>query len=108
MPPPWASLRVKLEQQFFAHGLHPPADLVESASFLSQISFVHQRGAVAFMAHGVARHFAQQGQVAVLDLPVSIELPPVGLITLRGQPMTATTGLLVECLREVAQALAPR
>jgi hypothetical protein len=27
---------------------------------------------------------------------------------LRGQPMTATTGLLVECLREVAQALAPR
>lgn len=101
MPPPWASLRVKLEQQFFAHGLHPPADLVESASFLSQISFLHQRGAVAFMARGVAQHFAQQGLVAVLDLPVPIDLPPVGLITLRGQPMTATTRLLVECLRAV-------
>ncbi len=101
MPPPWASLRVKLEQQFFAHGLHPPADLVESASFLSQISFLHQRDAVAFMARGVAEHFAQQGLVAVLDLPVPIDLPPVGLITLRGQPMTATTRLLVECLRGV-------
>ena len=53
------------------------------------------------MARGVAEHFAQQGLVAVLDLPVPIDLPAVGLITLRGQPMTATTRLLVECLRGV-------
>ena len=105
MPPPWASLRVKLEQQFFAHDLHPPADIVESASFLSQISFLHQRGAVAFMARTVARHFAQQGLLAVLRLEVSVELPPVGLITLRGQPMTPVTGLLVESLREVGGAI---
>ena len=82
MPPPWASLRVKLEQQFFAHGLLPPADVVESASFLSQITFLQQRGAVAFMARSVAAHFAQQGMVAVLKLPVPVDLPPVGLITL--------------------------
>ncbi|WP_460481984.1 LysR substrate-binding domain-containing protein [Comamonas humi] len=105
LPPPWASLRVKLEQQFFAHDLHPPADIVESASFLSQISFLHQRGAVAFMARTVAQHFAQQGLLAVLRLAVPVELPPVGLITLRGQPMTPVTGLLVECLREQARAL---
>lgn len=105
MPPPWASLRVKLEQQFFAHDLHPPADIVESASFLSQITFLHQRGAVAFMARTVARHFAQLGMVAVLKLPVRIELPPVGMITLRGQPTTPVTGLLVENLREVGQGL---
>lgn len=105
MPPPWASLRVKLEQQFFAHGLHPPADIVESASFLSQISFLHQRGAVAFMARTVARHFAQQGLLAVLRLPVTVELPPVGLITLRGQPMTPVTQGLLECLREVGGSI---
>ena len=34
-----------------------------------------------------------------------IELPPVGLITLRGQPPTPTTGLLLECLRAVAATL---
>lgn len=102
LPPPWASLRVKLEQQFFAHGLHPPEDIVESASFLSQITFLHQRGAVAFMARTVARHFEQQGMLAVLKLGVPVELPPVGLITLRGQRVTPVTGLLVECLREVA------
>ena len=102
LPPPWASLRVKLEQQFFAHGLQPPIDIIESASFLSQITFLQQRGAVAFMARAVARHFVQQGMVAVLNLPVAVELPPVGLITLRGQRMTPVTGLLVEHLREVA------
>jgi DNA-binding transcriptional LysR family regulator len=105
MPPPWASLRVKLEQQFFAHGLHPPADIIESAAFLSQITFMHQRGAVAFMAGTVARHYAQRGVVAVLKLPVPVGLPPVGLITLRGQAMTPVTGLLVECLREVGKGL---
>ncbi|MDD2546801.1 MAG: LysR substrate-binding domain-containing protein [Burkholderiaceae bacterium] len=105
MPPPWASLRVKLEQQFFAHGLHPPADIVETASFLSQLTFVHQRGAVTFVARSVARHGAAQGTLALLDLPVPIDLPPVGLITLRGQPMTPTTRLLVACLREVGAGL---
>jgi DNA-binding transcriptional LysR family regulator len=105
LPPPWASLRVKLEQQFFAHGLHPPQDIIESASFLSQISFIQQRGAVAFMARTVGRHYAAQGLVAVLPLPVPVDLPPVGLITLRGQRPTPTTGLLVECLREVAAGI---
>lgn len=105
LPPPWASLRVKLEQQFYVHGLHPPADIVETASFLSQLTFVHQRGAVAFMARSVARHHAALGTLAVLDLAVPIELPPVGLITLRGQPLTPTTGLLLECLCEVAATL---
>lgn len=106
MPPPWASLRVKLDQMFFAHDLHPPVDIVESASFLSQITFLHQRGAVAFMARSVAKHFAGQGMVAVLNLPVPIDLPPVGLITLRGQRATPTTGLLVECLRAVGRGVA--
>ena len=102
MPPPWASLRVKLDQMFYAEGLHPPADIVESASFLSQIAFLHQRGAVAFMARSVARHFAAQDMVAVLRLEVPIELPPVGWMTLRGSAVTRATGELMDCLREAA------
>ena len=102
MPPPWASLRVKLDQMFFAHDLHPPADIVESASFLTQLAFIHQRGAVAFMARSVAQHFAAQGMLAVLPLAVPIDLPPVGLITLRGQRPTPVTEQLIDCLRQVA------
>lgn len=102
MPPPWASLRVKLDQMFFAHDLHPPADIVESASFLTQLAFIHQRGAVAFMARSVAQHFAAQGMLAVLPLAVPIDLPPVGLITLRGQRPTPVTEQLIDCIRQVA------
>jgi len=102
LPPPWASLRVKLDQMFLRHDLHPPVDIIESASFLAQLSFLQQRGAVAFMARSVARHFEAQGLLAVLSIAVPIDLPAVGLITLRGRRPTPSTEQLVDCLRAVA------
>lgn len=106
LPPPWASLRVKLDQMFFKHGLHPPADLLETASFLALTTFLVQRDAVGFMARSVAQHYAQLRQVAPLRLRIPIELPPIGLITLRGQQATPSTRQLVECLRLAAQGIA--
>ena len=103
LPPPWASLRVKLEQQFHRHGLEPPKDVIETASFLAQVTFVRARGGVAFMARSVARHFEEQGLVQVLKLTVDVDLPPVGMISVRGRPMTAVTAQLAECLRAVAK-----
>ena len=100
LPPPWASLRVKLEQQFYREGVQPPADLVESASFLAQVTFIRQRGAVGFMAASVAEHFARDGFVQRLALPVEVELPPVGLIVVRARPLTPVSEQLVQCLRE--------
>ena len=102
MPPPWASLRVKLEQQFFKHKLHPPTDVIETASFLAISTFVQQRGAVAFVAKSVATYFEKEGAFKVLNLPVPVELPPVGLITVRDRATTRITGQLMECLRSVA------
>jgi DNA-binding transcriptional LysR family regulator len=102
LPPPWASLRVKLEQQFHKHGLQPPTDLVETASFLAQVTFVQRRGAVGFMAQSVAGYFEEAGAVQALPLAVPVELPPIGLITLRGRELTTTTRQLMECLRAVA------
>ena len=103
VPPPWASLRVKLDQIFLREGLHPPADILESASFLNQLSFLQQRNAAAFMSRGVALHFQQQGVLKVLSIKVPIELPPVGLITLRGRRCTPSTERLIECLRLAAR-----
>ena len=105
LPPPWASLRVKIEQQFFKHGLEPPTDVVETASFLALTIFLQQRGAAGFLARSVANHFASQGLVKVLPLKVAIELPPVGLITLRGRRLTTTTQQFIDCLRQVNSAL---
>ena len=41
-------------------------------------------------------------QVQRIKLPVRVELPPVGLIFARSRSLTATSQLLVRCLREVA------
>jgi len=102
LPPPWASLRVKLEQQFHKHGLQPPTDLVETASFLALVTFVARRGAIGFLARSVASYFEEQGTVQVLKLAVPVELPPIGLITVRGKRLTTTTEQLMECLRLAA------
>lgn len=106
LPPPWASLRVKIEQQFFKHGVQPPADVVETASFLALLTFLAERDSVGFLARSVARHFERQGVVQVLPLPVRVDLPPVGMMTLRGRALTATTQQLMECLRTAAGAVA--
>ncbi|MFO1327234.1 MAG: LysR substrate-binding domain-containing protein [Rubrivivax sp.] len=98
LPPPYASLRVKLDQQFHRHGLHPPADVIESASYRMQLAFLHERRAVGVLARGEAQHAQAQGLLRVLPIAVDVELPPVGLVSLRGR--SASPGVL-----QLAQAL---
>jgi len=105
LPPPWASLRVKIEQAFYQHGLHPPQDVVESSSYLALVTLIRQRDAAGFMAESAARALEAEGQLKVLDMDVPVELPPVGVITLRERPLTSSAGQLRECLRRVAAEL---
>ncbi|MCP5283414.1 MAG: LysR family transcriptional regulator [Burkholderiaceae bacterium] len=102
VPPAWASSRVKLGQMFYRHGLQPPQDIVESASFLVTLTFLRQRGCVAFVAHDVARELARENLAVTLKLPVPIELPPVGLLMLRGGLRSPAMLKLVATLRAEA------
>ncbi len=104
MPPPWASSRIKLDQQFYKHQLNPPVDVVETASFLVTLNNLQARSAMGFWARSVATHYQQQGLVRVLPIAVAIDLPPVGLITLRGRLRTPACELMVTCLRQAASA----
>ncbi len=106
VPPAWASSRVKLAQVFYQHGLHPPTDLVETASFLHTLTFMTQLQAVGFVARGVGEHLERQGLARRLKLEVPIELPPVGLITLRNRLRTPACLQLIACLRDQARRLA--
>lgn len=104
MPPPWASLRVKLEQQFHRHGVQPSSDLMETSSYLATLTFVGRRGGVGFLARSAARSFEGQGLCKILDVPLPLELPPVGIITQRGAVLPASSLQLIDCLREAAAA----
>lgn len=103
VPPAWASSRVKLNQLFYRHGRHPPTDLIESASFLVTLTFLRERGALVFVARGVAQALEREGLAVALPVAVPIELPPVGIITLAGRELTPASGQMVACLRAVAQ-----
>ena len=104
VPPPWASSRIKLDQLFYKDGIDPPADLIESASFLTALTFIQQRGAIAFWARSVAQHFEAQGLVRILNVPVPVDLPPVGLITMRARLRAPAAEQLIECLRQASKS----
>lgn len=106
VPPAWASSRVKLLQLFYKHGLQPPVDVIETASFLMTLTFVRQRPAIGFVARGVALHLEREGLAKRLPLAVPIELPPVGIITLRGNLLSPPAQRLREALRQEAAKLA--
>lgn len=105
LPPPWASLRVKIEQTFFRHGLNPPVDIVETSSFLALNTFVQQRDAVGFLARSVGLHFQNEGWLTVLPIELDLELPAIGLITVRGRHLTPSSEQLMACLRLTAQSM---
>lgn len=103
LPPPWASLRVKIEQTFYKFGLNPPADIIETSSFLALNTFVQQRDAAGFLARSVGMHFQKEGLLKVLPITVPIELPPIGMIVVRERRLTSSTEQLMGCLRETAE-----
>src|SRR5690606_30143811 len=88
MPPPWASLRVKIEQEFYRHGLTPPTDLIETSSYFAITTLARQLDAVGFVARSVGMHLQEQGLLKILPLDIPIELPPVGIMTLRGHRLS--------------------
>ncbi|OWT73614.1 MULTISPECIES: LysR substrate-binding domain-containing protein [unclassified Achromobacter] len=108
LPPPWASLRVKLEQQFHRHGVQPPGDVIESSSYQATVLFVQRRGAVAFLAAGTARDLERAGALRVLPLSVDVDLPSVGIIALRETVPTAVTARMMDALRSAARAMQRR
>ncbi|MGP1614907.1 MAG: LysR family transcriptional regulator, partial [Pollutimonas bauzanensis] len=97
--------RVRIEQEFYRYGLAPPADLIETSSYFVMATFVNRRGATAFVARSVGQYFEREGWCKILPLDVAVEVAPVGLITLRGQRLTTTTGQLITCLRQAVGEL---
>jgi DNA-binding transcriptional LysR family regulator len=56
------------------------------------------------MAQSVAEHFAQRELIEILDIEVPVDVPPVGLITLRGRNLTPITQRLAEIMRTNSKA----
>ena len=70
------------------------------------LMFVREQPAIGFVARTVARHLESEGLAKALKIRVPIELPPVGIITMRGRMRTPASEQLIGCLRRVAEKLA--
>jgi DNA-binding transcriptional LysR family regulator len=104
LPPPWASSRIKLIELFFQQKQNPPVDLIETASFLMTLTFIRQRSTLGFVSRDVGLYLESEGLAVQLPIVVPIELPPVGLITMRGRLRTPAAEQMIDCLRQAAAA----
>lgn len=102
VPPPWAASRVKLIDIFHRHHLHPPTNVVESASFLVIMAFLRQAESVGFVARSVSDFLEKENVARRLPIRLPMELPAIGMITIRGRQHSPTTLRLMECLRAIA------
>lgn len=107
VPPAWASSRLKLTQLFYQQRIEPPGHLVETASYLVTTTFLRQPGCVAMVAQDVAEHLQSLGQARMLRIDLPMELPPVGVIQLRGALRTPACDRLLDHLRERARLRQP-
>jgi len=107
LPPVWASSRMKLNQAFYRRGLNPPDDVIETASYLMTVTFLARRRAIAFVARGVGSRLAREHVGKVLPIDLRLEMPPVGILTLRSRRQTPAAEQFIEGLRDSATDAPP-
>lgn len=101
--PPWASSRPKLDQLFYRRKLAPPVNVIETASFLVTMTFVRRHSALGFVARAVARQMERDGLAKIVNAKVAMELPPVGILTLRERIRSASSEQMIACFRKAAE-----
>lgn len=70
------------------------------------LTFLRECSALAFVARTVALYLEREGLAKSLPVKLPIDLPPVGIITMRSRLRTPAFELLIDCLRLTAQGLA--
>jgi len=101
MPQPNAPLRRVFSAWLARRGLAEPRCLFESVSILANITVVRESDALVMLPSGVAEHYSALGLVRVLPLPFESNLPPVSLLTRRGEPPEPVLAAFAEALRAV-------
>jgi DNA-binding transcriptional LysR family regulator len=105
VPRAGAPIRLRLERTFSEQGLSMPRDVVEVTSLMSIAMMLRERPAVALLSDCVARDLAGMGVVRVLPVALPFDLAPVGLIRVRGKPVSPAGRLLIDCLHSAAEGV---
>jgi DNA-binding transcriptional LysR family regulator len=89
-----------IEQEFGQLGMKTPADLVECTSIFATLQLLQKSDAVAMLPESVVRDHLKAGLLKQLPIAVGKSLPGFGILTRRGEAITATATEFIRALRK--------
>lgn len=99
LPPPGSVTRNLLIDEFLHAGLTPPSPLIQSSSFLSNLSLVEQGGLVTISPTSAAEKYQRFRGINILDITLSMPLSPISLIWSQTRKMQGALRTLRDELR---------
>ena len=103
LPPELAPMRRQLERVLTEFGLRQPNPRLETTSQMLIEIVLNQTDLVAAMPYGVAQLYQSRGQLAILDLILPIQMPPVALLLHAANLHSPSVETVIELVRQVAE-----
>lgn len=88
-----------MEQEFGEVGMRTPADIIECTSIFATLQLVQKSDAVTVLPESVVRDHLDAGLLLRLPLTVGKNLPGFGILTRRGEPLSAVAVEFIQALR---------
>ena len=88
-----------IEAEFGQAGMMTPANLVECTSIFATLQLLQKSDAVTLLPESVVRDYLRAGLLVRLPLAVGKSLPGFGILSRRGEPLSAAAKEFVESLR---------
>lgn len=108
LPVDVAPVRQQLEAVLAHSNVSKPRPLLETSSLLLTITTLMQSDLLGVLPAGVAALYEKQGLLARLKLELPFEVPPVGIVTLRGAQLGPAVEKFLALVRESSKAQAER
>jgi DNA-binding transcriptional LysR family regulator len=94
-----------IEQEFGHEGVRTPSDIVECSSIFATLQLVQKSDAITILPESVVRDHLAAGLLVRLPIAVGKHLPGFGILTRRGEPLSAVALEFIGCLRDYGASM---
>lgn len=101
LPSPTTTLRRQIDKAFRDENLEPPAQSVETVSFLTSRRLLQLTDAIAVWPSQLVRQELAAGTIAVFDVPLPTTIRPIGISTRLDDLISPAAAFMIDCLHEV-------
>ncbi len=94
-----------IEQEFGQAGTRTPSDIVECSSIFATLQLVQKSDAITILPESVVSDHLVAGLLVRLPIAVGKHLPGFGILTRRGEPLSAIALEFIDCLRNYGASM---